>query len=159
MKMRKKAFLASLIILIILPSIASAAFTVNSKEFKNIIEQLDMQGHADHEFSTCSMQKIYFEEVLEMLNGGMSEKEVIQSYVDEYGQAALRTPATDKSGWIAWGMPFAGLTAGIAIVGVWLRKVKGKANNELLTPQVKWESETEREIAEKIFEEERRKHF
>jgi cytochrome c-type biogenesis protein CcmH len=159
MKMRKKALLASLIILIIIPSMASAAFTVNSKEFKNIIGQLDMQGHADHEFSTCSMQKIYFEEVLEMLNGGMSEKEVIQSYVDEYGQAALRTPATDKSGWIAWGMPFAGLTAGIAIVGAWLRKVKGKGSNAPLSPEVKWESETEREIAEKMFEEERRKHF
>lgn len=158
MKMLKKVFLSSLIILVIVPSVATA-FTENSKEFRNIIGQLDMQGHADHEFSTCTIQKVYFDEVLEMLNGGMSEKEIIQSYVDEYGQAALRTPATDKSGWIAWGMPFAGLTAGIAVVGAWLKKVKGKANNDTNTPVVRWESETEREIAEKIFEEERRKHF
>lgn len=158
MKMRKIVFLASLIILVIVPSVATA-FTENSQEFRNIIEQLDMQGHADHDYSTCTIQHVYFEEVLEMLNGGMSEKEILQSYVDEYGQAALRIPATDKSGWIAWGMPFAGLTAGIAVVGAWLKKVKGKAENDTLIHEVKWESDTEREIAEKIFEEERRKHF
>lgn len=158
MKMRKIVFLASLIILVVVPSVATA-FTENSKEFRHIIEQLDMQGHADHDYSTCTIQRVYFDEVLEMLNGGMSEKEILQSYVDEYGQAALRMPSTDKSGWIAWGMPFAGLTAGIAVVGAWLRKVKGKANNDTIIPEVKWESDTEREIAEKIFEEERRKHF
>jgi len=157
-KVRKKILLAGLIILMILPG-GTSAFTVNSQEFKNVIKQLDMQGHADHEFSTCSIQKVYYDEVIEMLNGGMSEEEIIQSYVNEYGQAALRTPATDKSGWIAWGMPFVGLASGIAIVGVWLRKVKGKATDTFDIAEVKWESETEKEIAEKLFEEERMKHF
>lgn len=157
--MSKNVLLLTFIVLFLVPNLSSAAFTANSKEFQNVIGQLDMQGHANDELSTCKVKQMYYEEVIEMLNNGMSEEEILQSYVNEYGQAALRTPATDKSGWIAWGMPFAGLTAGIAIVGTWLRKVKGKANNEPLSSQVKWESETEREIAEKIFEEERRKHF
>jgi cytochrome c-type biogenesis protein CcmH len=157
--MSKKMILLTIILLLLMPDLSSAAFTANSKEFQNVINQLDMQGHANDELSTCKVKQMYYEEVIEMLNNGMSEEEILESYVDEYGQAALRTPATDKSGWIAWGMPFAGLTAGVAIVAAWLKKVKRKTNNEPLSPQVQWESETEREIAEKIFEEERRKHF
>jgi cytochrome c-type biogenesis protein CcmH len=118
-----------------------------------------MQGHADDELSSCKVKQIYYEEVVDMLNTGMSEDEILQSYVDEYGQAALRTPATDKSGLVAWGMPFAGLAAGVAIVALWLRRGKSKGEKEEAGFSGKWESETEKEIAEKMFEEERRKHF
>lgn len=141
------------------PIWTSAEFTVNSKEFQSIIVQLDMQGHADDELSTCKVKQIYYEEVLEMLNKGMTEKEIIQSYVDEYGQAALREPARDKSGWVAWGMPFAGLASGMVVVGLWLRKVKSKEAGEWIEPDVSWQSEIEKNIAEQVFEEERRKRF
>jgi cytochrome c-type biogenesis protein CcmH len=156
--MKKKVILSTLIFLILIPGL-TAAFTYNSKEFKHIIGQLDMQGHADHELSTCSIKKIYYDEVIEMLNGGKSEPEIIQSYVDEYGQAALRTPGGGTSGWIAWGMPAAGFVIGIIIVAVWLKKLtkRNQANNTAVVS--KWESETEREIAEKTFDEERRKRF
>ncbi|WP_203554806.1 cytochrome c-type biogenesis protein CcmH [Bacillus sp. B15-48] len=157
--MVKKVVLTTLILLIGIPNLSLAAFTENSKEFQNVIKQLDMQGHADKDLSTCPIQPIYRKEVLEMLNNGMTEEEILQSYVDEYGQAALRAPATDKSGWIAWGMPFAGLTAGGAIVAVWLRKMKNRDELKQTPHEVKWESELEREIAEKVFDEERRKHF
>lgn len=157
--MSKKILLGALILLFVFPNASSAAFTENSKEFQNVIKQLDMQGHAEDELSSCKVKQIYYEEVVEMLNKGMSEQEIIQSYVDEYGQAALRTPATDKSGWVAWGMPFAGLAGGIAIVATWLKRVKGKEIKDEVFPQVKWESEAEKEIAEQMFEEERRKHF
>ncbi|WLR55990.1 hypothetical protein LC048_03205 [Mesobacillus subterraneus] len=54
--MNKKILLTTLLLLILIPSITTA-FTYNSKEFKHIIGQLDMQGHADHELSTCSVKK------------------------------------------------------------------------------------------------------
>nr|WP_274609517.1 cytochrome c-type biogenesis protein CcmH [Mesobacillus boroniphilus] len=118
-----------------------------------------MQGHADHELSTCSVKKIYYDEVVEMLNGGKSEPEIIQSYVDEYGQAALRTPGGGKSGWIAWGMPAAGVGIGSVIVGVWLRKLTVKKAETKLEAKTAWSSEIEKEIAAKTFDEERRKLF
>lgn len=156
--MKKKVLLSTFIFLILIPGLTTA-FTYNSKEFKHIIGQLDMQGHADHELSTCSIKKIYYEEVVEMLNGGKSEPEIIQSYVDEYGQAALRTPGGGTSGWIAWGMPAAGFVIGIMIVTIWLKK--RTARNLGAAPEVhaNWESEIQREIAEKTFDEERRKLF
>jgi len=137
----------------------TTAFTYNSKEFRQIIGQLDMQGHADHELSTCSVKKIYYDEVVEMLNGGKSEPEIIQSYVDEYGQAALRTPGGGTSGWIAWGMSAAGVGIGSVIVGVWLRKLTVKKAESKLETKAAWNSEVEKEIAAKTFDEERRKLF
>ena len=158
MEMKKKIILQTILFLILIPSLTTA-FTYNSKEFKQIISQLDMQGHADHELSTCSVKKIYYDEVVEMLNGGKSENEIIQSYVDEYGQAALRTPGGGTSGWIAWGMPAAGFGIGSVIVGVWLRKLTLKKAETKLSASKVWESEIEKEIASKTFDEERRKLF
>ncbi|PLR98214.1 cytochrome c-type biogenesis protein CcmH [Bacillus sp. T33-2] len=156
--MKTKITVIALFIIILIPGL-TAAYTYNSKEFQHIIKQLDMQGHADHELSTCSVKKVYYEEVVEMLNGGKSEKEIIQSYVDEYGQAALRTPGSGKSGLIAWGMPAAGFAAGIAVVAIWLKKLKGNGHRQSDFKTVKWESDTEKEIAGKLFDEERRKLF
>ena len=156
--MNKKILLTTLLLLILIPSMTTA-FTYNSKEFKQIIGQLDMQGHADHELSTCSVKKIYYDEVVEMLNGGKSEPEIIQSYVDEYGQAALRTPGGGTSGWIAWGMPAAGVGIGSVIVGVWLRKLTVKKAESKLEAKTMWNSDAEKEIAAKTFDEERRKLF
>lgn len=156
--MKKKILLSTLLFLILIPGLTTA-FTYNSKEFKHIIAQLDMQGHADHELSTCSMKKIYYDEVIEMLNGGKSENEIIQSYVDEYGQAALRTPGGGTSGWIAWGMPAAGFGIGSVIFGVWLRKLTLKKAKIQNASERSWESEVEKEITSKTFDEERRKLF
>jgi cytochrome c-type biogenesis protein CcmH len=158
MEMKKKIILQTILFLILIPTLTTA-FTYNSKEFKQIIRQLDMQGHADHELSTCSVKKIYYDEVVEMLNGGKSENEIIQSYVDEYGQAALRTPGGGTSGWIAWGMPAAGFGIGSVIVGVWLRKLTLKKAETKMSASKGWESEIEKEIASKTFDEERRKLF
>jgi cytochrome c-type biogenesis protein CcmH len=156
--MKKKILFTTLLFFILIPGL-TAAFTYNSGEFKHIIAQLDMQGHADHELSTCSVKKVYYDEVVEMLNGGKSEKEIIQSYVDEYGQAALRTPGGGTSGWIAWGMPAAGFGIGSVIVGIWLRKLTMKKAEITISGANAWESEIEKDIASKTFDEERRKLF
>lgn len=158
MRMKKKVILATFLLLILIPGMTSA-FTYNSKEFKQIISQLDMQGHADHDLSTCSVKKVYYDEVVEMLNGDKSEQEIIQSYVDEYGQAALRTPGGGTSGWIAWGMPAAGFGIGSVIVGIWLRRLTVKKAESQHEGKISWDSEIEKEIAAKTFDEERRKLF
>lgn len=155
----RKRFLPLILFLFLLPNGAIAEYDYNSKEFQEIVSQLDMQGHANDELSTCSVKQMYYEEVAEMLTDGMTVEEVLQFYVDEYGQAALREPATDKSGLIAWGMPIVGLAAGILVISLWLKKIKRRVPVDSNAEIVEWESETEKEIAAKIFEEERRKHF
>ncbi len=139
---------------------ANSKFDYNSKEFQSIINQLDMQGHADHDISTCSIKKVYYEEVIEALNQGQSEKEILQSYIAEYGQAALRTPAADGSGIIAWITPALGFLLGAVIVGFGIKKLTNKNGDKEAVPFDCVEmTETEKEIVEITFEEERRKHF
>jgi cytochrome c-type biogenesis protein CcmH len=139
---------------------AKTKFDYNSKEFKSIINQLDMQGHADHDISTCSIKKVYYEEVLESLNSGQSEKEILQAYVDEYGQAALRTPATEGSGIVAWVTPAISFFLGALIVAFGIKKLTNKSEAaHSISLECNEITETEREIVEITFEEERRKHF
>ncbi|MBU8879824.1 cytochrome c-type biogenesis protein CcmH [Bacillus sp. FJAT-29790] len=139
---------------------AKSVFDYNSKEFQFVINQLDMQGHADHDISTCTVKKVYYEEVLEALNNGQSESEILQSYVDEYGQAALRTPAAKGSDLIAWVAPAFGFLFGAFVVGFGIKKLTNKNAESCSIPiEEKEITETEREIIEITFEEERRKHF
>jgi cytochrome c-type biogenesis protein CcmH len=139
---------------------ANTKFDYNSKEFQSIINQLDMQGHADHDISTCSIKKVYYEEVIEALNQGQSEKEILKSYTDEYGQAALRTPAANGSGIIAWITPALGFLIGAFVVGFGIKKLTNKnvGKETVLLDRVEM-TEMEREIVELTFEEERKKHF
>lgn len=142
-----------------LPATGMAQYDYNSKEFQSIVSQLDMQGHAKDDLSTCSVKQTYYKEVAEMLNEGMSEQEIINYYVEQYGQAALKEPGLDAKGLVAWAVPVLGFVAGIVIItAFWRKKSKGKNHPEF---EVKpgWESEQEKALAEKIFDEERRKQF
>lgn len=162
--MSKNAVLFSICLVLFLPifpfwpSAAAAEYDYNSNEFKEVISQLDMQGHANDDLAGCPVKQLYYEEVLEMLNDGMTGEEIIAYYVDQYGQAALKEPGLDAGGILAWVLPAAGLLAGGAVIWLWLKKRKGKTKAAIVQ-EVKWESETEKEIAFKIFDEERRKHF
>lgn len=147
-----------MVFLLIIPTVAAAEYDYNSKEFQAVVTKLDMQGHANDDLATCNVKQMYFEEVSEMLNEGMSSEEILQYYVSEYGQAALREPAKDKNGIMAWAMPIVGIVVGVSIVSIWLRRLKGKNKNEA-AQKLEWESDVDKEITAKIFEEERRKHF
>ena len=104
------------------------------------------------------MKQLYYEEVLEMLNDGMTGEEIIAYYVDQYGQAALK----NRDSMRAASSPgccrqpaFLRRGRHLALVE---KKRKGK-RKAAIVQEVKWESETEKKIAFKIFDEERRKHF
>jgi cytochrome c-type biogenesis protein CcmH len=159
--MKRKIVVLTFLFLWIVPNFSFAAFTYNSKEFTHVIEQLDMQGHADHDLSTCSVKKIYYEEVVDMLNEGKSQNDIIKSYVDEYGQAALRTPGTSWAGIFAWAMPAVGLLLGLWIVIKGMQKFTFKAKDSIETSPapLQWQNDIEREIFEKTMDEERRKLF
>lgn len=148
------------LMLFIYPSMTLANFDYDSKKVFDVMKHLDMQGHADDDFSTCTMQQLYYEEIEEMFNEGMTKDEIIQSYVDEYGQAALREPGKDANGLVAWVMPVVAFLLGILVVAYGLKRLTSRdqiKSEEETTHKVL--SETEAEILAKTFEEERRKHF
>ncbi len=158
----KKIIMALILVTTVLlaGTVHAEGFTYNSKAFKRVVEQLDMQGHADHDLSTCSVKNVYFEEVIDMLEEGMNEEEIIDSYVSEYGQTALKTPDTAGAGLLAWLMPFAGVIAGAVLLVIGLRKFIGKTGKGNIRNQTQnHSSDTEDAIIQQTIEEERRKLF
>lgn len=136
-------------------------FDEETNKVFEVMKHLDMQGHADDDFSTCSMQQLYFGEIKEMFDDGMTKDEIIQAYVDEYGQAALREPGKKGSELIAWVIPVVAFLLGVVIVGFGLKKLTKKETsvNKKQKDKLPTLSETEAEILKNTFDEERRKHF
>ncbi len=157
----KRTYLLFVLLFLTFPTVAwgDNDYDYNSKEFQEVVNQLDMQGHSNDDLATCKVKQMYYKEVQEMLDEGMTPEEIIQFYVDEYGQSALKEPAKDRSGLIAWSMPIVGVLTGITVLFYWLKRGKKKVSIDSPVSEIAWESEEDKEITEKIFEEERRKHF
>lgn len=146
----------------IFPATTSAETTEFDEETQKVFDvmsHLDMQGHADHDFSTCSMQQLFFDEISEMFDEGMTGEEIIDMYVEEYGQSALREPGSDGSGMVAWLTPVLAFVVGVTIVGFGLKRFTDNRANQEEEIERADISEVEAEILKKTFDEERRKHF
>ncbi|OCA91440.1 hypothetical protein A8F94_06185 [Bacillus sp. FJAT-27225] len=158
--MAKAAILFAVMALSIFPSAVMAAYTANSPEFREVTGQLHMDGHSDHELSTCKVRKVYNSEVLEMLNKGMQPDDIIRHYTDELGPQALKVPDTKGSGLIAWIIPGIGVLAGGAVVSVAIRRVTArKAILEKVNEDSTDNAGSDFSNFEKTLENERKKHF
>ncbi|RHW40813.1 hypothetical protein D1B31_11535 [Neobacillus notoginsengisoli] len=147
-------FLASI------PVAAFASYTVNSPEFKEVTGQLYMDGHSEHELSTCKVRKIYNSEVLEMLNEGMQPDEIISHYTDVLGPAALKAPDNGINGLFAWLMPVAGTAAGGVIAVVAIRRMTAAKKQRVnVHDSVGTLPDGDFASFEEAFENERKKYF
>lgn len=115
-------------LLVIQMAYAAVEFDYGSEEFQEIVSKLYMQGHADHDLSTCSIKATYYKEVADMMQQGKTNGQIINYYVEQYGEAALKVPSTEGFSLMAWLAPFAVLLiAAVAIfivVRSWVHKNK-----------------------------------
>jgi cytochrome c-type biogenesis protein CcmH len=58
----------------------------------------------------------------EMLSAGKSEEQILDYYVAEYGERILASPRARGFNVLVYVLPWAGLAAGIAVVGLVLRR-------------------------------------
>ena len=143
-----------------IPSAASAAFTASSPEFREVVGQLHMDGHSEHEITTCKVRKVYNSEVLEMLNRGMKIDDILKHYKGELGPQALKVPDTKGSGLLAWLIPGAGVLVGGAAVLIAIRRVT--VSDDIYGKSYEDSPEDAGSIFlsfEKTLESERKKHF
>jgi len=67
--------------------------------------------------------------IREMIADGASNEDIRDWFVSRYGEFVLfRPPASDPSGWLLWGLPFALLLAGGGAGLVLARKARTKAS-------------------------------
>ncbi|WP_053598653.1 cytochrome c-type biogenesis protein CcmH [Bacillus sp. FJAT-18017] len=156
----KNASILAALLLVLLPSAALAAYTANSPEFREVVGELHMDGHSEHELTTCKVRKVYNSEVLDMLNEGMKPDEVIKHYTDELGPQALKIPERQGSGLLAWLIPGAGVLAGGAAVSIAIRRVTTAKSVKPSTGE-EMSPHTSREFSslEKTLDNERKRHF
>ncbi|CEG28268.1 cytochrome c-type biogenesis protein CcmH [Bacillus sp. B-jedd] len=156
----RKTVLLLMLFLSLLPAVAFASFTANSPEFKAVADQLYMDGHAEHDITTCKVRKLYTSEVLEMLEEGLGPDEIISHYTDVLGPSALKAPDKGGSGLFAWLMPAVAAAAGGVIAVVAIRKITAaKKPAAMGNERQAMQPDMDNSSFEEVFETERKKHF
>lgn len=165
MRKRSTRFLSSTMFFVVLIMMfmpftvfGEGEYDVNSPLVKTIANRLSMEGHEEHDIATCFTKQRYFEEIIDLLNDGYTEEEVMDYYISMYGEQGLRAP--NKSGFslLAWTTPFVGIAAvGIGIYAR-LRKKINKNPVDMIDEDIPFD-ETEKEILSSYIDEERKKYY
>lgn len=132
-------------------------YDINSPSVGSIADKLSMDGHEEHDLATCVTKQRYYEEIAELLNEDYSEEDVIDYYVEMYGEKGLRAP--NKSGFslLAWTLPF--IAMGVVGVGLVVKiKNKAKAHQPIYEEELSLD-ETEEEVISTYIDEERKKFY
>ena len=123
--MIKKLGLCLLLLLVLPVHVSAQTHDYNSKLFQRIVNQLSMQGHKEHDLATCTVKQQYYKEVLDMLNKGKSEEEILNYYVGQLGEQALVVPQKGGFSLTAWIVPIAIFMFGIFVIYRTVRRREG----------------------------------
>ncbi len=115
----------SIILLIVLLSLPSAK--ANAATVSDISKQLVCQCGCTMVLSNCSHAECMSREAMTTLIGqklaqGQSEKQIIQSFVTQYGEQVLASPPKRGFNLVAWILPFAAILAGGAAIYIAIKK-------------------------------------
>jgi cytochrome c-type biogenesis protein CcmH len=118
-----------------LAALMSAALLTGSVPLQNprvrsLGELLTCQCGCNYSISSCNMQGCHFADpararLLQMVEAGVSDEQILATFEREYGKVILRQPPAKGFYLISWIMPFAGLGAGLALLWLILRRYLG----------------------------------
>jgi cytochrome c-type biogenesis protein CcmH len=113
-------------------ALAQTASQKPSSDVRRVGARLACQCGCKDSVATCSMLECGFskpakERIARMLAVGMSDDQIIQAFIRDYGQGIyLDTPS--PFGWI---VPYASVGAGLVVIWLFIRKYKPKPLAEL----------------------------
>jgi cytochrome c-type biogenesis protein CcmH/NrfF len=113
-------------------ALAQTASQKPSSDVRRVGARLACQCGCKDSVATCSMLECGFskpakERIARMLAVGMSDEQIIQAFIRDYGQGIyLDTPS--PFGWI---VPYASVGAGLVVIWLFIRKYKPKPLAEL----------------------------
>lgn len=96
---------------------------------------LDVYTCRTTDFS-CEVSPAMHRDVMALVAGGYSAPEIIAAFKNVYGDRVLMAPPTSGFDIAAWITPFVALLAGIALVLVVLRRLRGPALAPAIVPSV-----------------------
>ena len=76
---------------------------------------------------SCQVSPAMHRDVMALVEGGHSAQEIIDAFVDSYGEVALMAPKREGFNWAGYLVPFGALAAGAAAVVTVLRRMQLRA--------------------------------
>ena len=124
MRRKMRRFKSSLLLLIV--AVAALAQTASEKpsvDVRRVGARLQCQCGCKDSVATCSMLECHFskpakERIAQMQSVGMSDEQIVQAFIRDYGMAVYLAPP-NAFGWI---IPYASLGFGLVIIVMILRK-------------------------------------
>ncbi|MFQ5341714.1 MAG: cytochrome c-type biogenesis protein CcmH [Anaerolineae bacterium] len=102
------------------PAAAQAPDAATEDEMYRIADKLNCPICQGQRLSECPIQicQEMRAEIIQRLQEGQPEQEIIQAFVDRYGKQVLNQPPVEGFNLLAWVIPFVGLALAL-IVGGW----------------------------------------
>ena len=157
MRRKVRRFKSSLLILLL--AVAALAQTASEKpnvDVRRVGARLQCQCGCKDSVATCSMLECHFskpakERIAQMQSVGMTDEQIVQAFIRDYGMAVYLAPP-NAFGWI---IPYASLGFGLVVIVMILRKyVKPRPMTDLGevdldSPEMaKYKSQIEKETAD-----------
>jgi cytochrome c-type biogenesis protein CcmH len=114
-----------LVILIAAAALAQTASEKPSVDVRRVGARLACQCGCKDSVATCSMLECHFskpakEKIAQMQSVGMSDEQIVQSFIREYGAIVYLAPP-NALGWI---VPYATVGAGLLVIWLFIRKYR-----------------------------------
>lgn len=108
---------------------APAASPLTNPEVRRIGEKLLCLCGCGSTVTSCNMQHCGFSDparirILQMLEGGKHEEEILASFVSQNGLRVLVKPPAEGFNLVGWLMPFAGIAVGLTFVWMVIQRFR-----------------------------------
>jgi len=126
-RVRNKLALAALLSGVLL----TGSVPLQNPRVRAVGELLSCQCGCGSSVTSCNMMNCHSSEplrarLLQMVEAGVSDDEILATFEREYGKVILRKPPTQGFYLLSWAMPFVGLGGGLALLWFILQRYLAK---------------------------------
>jgi cytochrome c-type biogenesis protein CcmH/NrfF len=124
LRLRSKVALVALFTSVLL----TGSVPLQNPRVRSVGELLSCQCGCGASITSCNMQNCHSaspirERLLQMVEAGESDEQILTTFEQEYGKIILRKPPARGFFLMAWVMPFIGLGGGLAVVWFVLQRL------------------------------------
>jgi cytochrome c-type biogenesis protein CcmH len=130
MQKLKSSVLLLLLAAVCLPKSATKLVT---PEIRRVGDRLACKcGVCNNTVATCQMLECHYssparEKIAEMQKAGLGDQQIVDSFVQERGIAALASPPAEGFNLLGWIMPFIVLGIGFGAIAIWMKHFRRPA--------------------------------
>lgn len=133
-------------------------FNYGDPVFLETVNMLSMEEHGTHDYASCSVKQLYYQEVAGMFQEGMTKDEIIDYYLKNQGVQALNAPPKEGFNLTLWALPFTALFLFSLIIFLFIKRWKRNAV-KVISPESANLDEMEEELYASLIDKERKKFF